>query len=433
MAYSSWRRLELVGTEGRANRKRSRWKRLRQRRWLFRGLVAAAIIVVLLVILFGSVTAWPDLGAKGTAAMRVVLGDSITAKIEGAMLSIADWFHRVEYAVGIGHNRDPLGASSSETTTLDATTTATTEVSAGGGETGPTSSTLPTSTTTTEPQFRPASLTPMGTLENEGLWQSYIADKYQRVVAYRTVLQPDKTRGYSHAVVVAIDLRHTYLHFVLGYEEPVSDHKFDRPGVIPKEDLQPGIILGAFNGGFQAKHGQFGAMADGQIALPARDKLGTIVIYKDGRVDLGAWGTDIQASPDMQAWRQNGPLMVSHGNINPHTADNDPQSWGYVFGPGVATFRSGVGLSEDRQTLFFVIGPSLTTGALAEAMHQAGVWDGIQLDINRPWTRFDKAVFKNNKLAPEPAVDGIAVGDYRLFRPYKRDFFYITVGAAPFS
>ena len=134
------------------------------------------------------------------------------------------------------------------------------------------------------------------------LVRSYVL-LYKRVVAYRTALQPDEKRGYAHAVIVAVDLRHTYLHFVLGYEEPVSDNKFDRPGAIPKEDFQPGIILGAFNGGFQAKHGQFGAMADGQVALPARDGFGTIAIYKDGRVDLGVWGTDIQASPDMQAWR----------------------------------------------------------------------------------------------------------------------------------
>jgi len=56
----------------------------------------------------------------------------------------------------------------------------------------------------------------MGTLENEGQWQSYITDKYQRVVACRTVLQPDKKRGFAHAVIVAMDLRHSYLHYVLG-------------------------------------------------------------------------------------------------------------------------------------------------------------------------------------------------------------------------
>ena len=407
------------------NRFAAGWKRLRKRRWLFRGLVAAVVIVVLLVILFGSITIWPDLGAKGTAAMRVVLGDRITAKIEGAMLSAEDWFHHVEYTLGMGHNGNPLGTApvappASTVTTPSPRTTTTTEVASNDGP-APAST-----TTTTEPMFQPAALTPMGSLDNEGQWQPYITDQNQRVVAYRAVLQPDKARGYAHAVIVAVDLRHTRLHFVLGYEEPVSDHKFDRPGVIPARDLQPGILLGAFNGGFQAKHGRFGAMADGQVALPARDGLGTIVIYQDGRVAMGAWGTDILPSADMQAWRQNGPLMVSNGEINPHTADFDPSAWGYVFGGGVATFRSGVGLSQDGQTLFYVIGPSLTTQSLAAALHQAGAWNGIQLDINRPWTRFDKAVFTNGKLTIEPAVDGIAQRDYRLFERYKRDFFYLT-------
>lgn len=419
----------MVPKHVKANRLVTAWKRLRQRRWLFRGLMAAAIVVVLLVILFGSVTVWPDLGAKGTAAMRVVLGDKITAKIEGAMLSTEDWFHHLGYSLGMGHNSNPLGTTplatpaatpASTGSTLEAGTTTTTEVAGSDGP--PPEST----TTTTEPVFLPAALTPMGSLKNEGQWQPYITDQKQQPLAYRAVLQPDPTRGYAHAVIVAVNLRRTRLHFVLGYQEPVSDHQFDRPGVIPPQDSQPGILLGAFNGGFQAKHGQFGAMADGQVALPARDGLGTLVIYQDGRVALGAWGTDIVPSADMQSWRQNGPLMVSHGDINPHTADFDPRAWGFVFGGGVATFRSGVGLSKDGQTLFYVIGPSLTTQSLAAAMHQAGVWSGMQLDINRPWTRFDKAVFTSGKLTIEPAVDGIAQGDYRLFKPYKRDFFYLT-------
>jgi hypothetical protein len=411
----------------RPNRLASAWKRLRRRRWLFRLSVAVMVIVVLLVILFGSITIWPDLGAKGTAAMRVVIGDNATAKIEGAMLSVQDWFHGLGYSLGIGHNDNPLGTepavlqTSTSATSEPASTTTTTQVA--GVDSPPAES---TTTTTTEAAFQPAALTPMGSLTNEGQWQPYITDQNQRVVAYRAVLQPDAGRGYAHAVVVAVDLRHTKLHFVLGYEEPVSVKRFDRPGVIPAQDRQPGILLGAFNGGFQAKHGHFGAMADGQEALPARDGLGTLVIYQDGRVALGAWGVDVLPSADMQSMRQNGPLMVAKGEINPHTADFDPSAWGYVFGGGVATFRSGVGLSQDGQTLFYVIGPSLTTQSMAAAMRQAGVWNGIQLDINRPWTRFDKAVFTNGKLTIEPAVDGIAQRDYRLFERYRRDFFYLT-------
>jgi hypothetical protein len=415
----------MAPKHARPSRILSAWRRLRQRRWLFRLSIAAAMIVILLVVLFGSISIWPDLGAKGTAAMRTVIGDRATAKVEGAMLSAQDWFHHLGYSLGMGHNDNPLGtepvvAQTSTSTTIGAASTTTTQVA--GTDRPPAEST----TTTTEPAFHPSALTPMGSLQNEGQWQPYITDQNQRVVAYRTVLQPDPARGYAHAVVVAIDLVHTRLHFVLGYEEPVSDHTFDRPGVIPAQDFQPGILLGAFNGGFQAKHGHFGAMADGQLALPARDGLGTLVIYQDGRVALGAWGTDILPSTDMQSLRQNGPLMVAQGQINPHTSDFDPSAWGYVFGGGVATFRSGVGLSQDGRTLFYVIGPSLTTQSMAAAMHQAGAWNGIQLDINRPWTRFDKAIFSNGKFTFEPAVDGIAKADARLFHRYLRDFFYIT-------
>ena len=448
VGFAWGRRSRLSKRKDAAGGSPSRWKRFRRRKWLFRGTIAAATIIVLLIILFGSAMVWPSVGAKGTAAMRVVLGDQITAKIEGAILSAGDWFHRVEYSMGVGHDADPLGADTSTTTVLAAGTTTTTMEAANTGTTpgtgvnggqpgssgtgnGPGAS--PSTTTSTEPPFAPAALTPMGSLDNEGRWQPYITDQYQRVVAYRTALQPDAGRGYAHAVIVAMDVHRAQLHFVLGYEEPVSKNRFDRPGVIPAQDFQQGVLLGAFNGGFQAKHGQFGAMADGQVALPARDGLGTLAIYSDGSVDLGAWGTDIQASADIASYRQNGPLMVSHGEVNPHTADFDPKDWGYVFGGGVATFRSGLGISKDRQTLFYVVGPSLTTQSLAAAMRQAGIWNGIQLDINRPWTRFDKALFVDGKFKIQPAVDGIAQGDARLFHAYKRDFFYLTAGPSPVS
>jgi hypothetical protein len=428
------------GTVGGSRSRWTRLRRLRRRRWLFRGLVAVAIVVILLVILGGAVTVWPDLGAKGTAAMRVVLGDKITAKLEGAVLSASDWFHGVEYSLGMGHNSDPLGVDTASTEavsvartpagqTSPATPARSTQTTVSGASTVVAGSQPTTATTDPEQAFGPAALTPMGSLDQEGRWQPYISDGSQRVVAYRTVLQPDKGRGYAHAVIVALDMRHVVLHLVLGYEEPVSPNTFDRPGVIPAQDAQPGVLLGAFNGGFQAKHGQFGAMADGQVALPARDGLGTLVIYKDGTLDLGAWGTDVSATPEVQSYRQNGPLMVSQGQVNPHTADFAPRDWGYVFGGGVATFRSAVGISQDRKTLFFIVGPSLTTQSLAAVMQQAGVWNGIQLDINRPWTRFDKAVFVGDKLTIAPAVDGIAQNDARLFHRYKRDFFYLTAGA----
>lgn len=404
------------------------FKRLRSREWLFRSVVAVVAIIVILVALGGAVSIWPDFGAKGAAALRVVIGDRAAAAVEGFFLGVQDWFHRAEYALGLGHAENPWESeeeATSSTVPATSSTTTTRPVQTGPDAGGTTTTSSSTTTTTTEPPWIPKPVAAMGTLENEGEWAPYVMDGQQEVISYRTVLQPDKKRGFALAAIVAFDCRRARLHFVIGTKEPVSDEKIPRTGKIPKASLAPGNILGAFNGGFQAKHGRFGAMAEGVVALPPRDGLGTLVIYKDGRLDMGIWGTDINPSPDMESWRQNGPMLISHGEINPHTEDNAPEDWGFGLKGAVATWRTAVGLSRDRRSFYFVVGPSLTVNALARAMHQAGIWDAIQLDINKSWTRFDKATFKDGKLIAVPVLPDI-IQDNRLYETYSRDFFYLT-------
>ncbi len=155
--------------------------------------------------------------------------------------------------------------------------------------------------TTHLPAWQPSALTPFGTLAGEGNWSPYLytADG-QTAVAYRTFLQPDPLRPYSIAAIVAVDLQATRLHFVLGTVEPLPlVAQPTRTGTIPNADLQPGILLATFNGGFKARHGHYGAMADGVTALPPIAGLATVAIYANGQVKIGEWGTDIKASPDL--------------------------------------------------------------------------------------------------------------------------------------
>ena len=70
------------------------------------------------------------------------------------------------------------------------------------------------------------------------------------------------------------------------------------------------------------KDGHYGLMVDGVTVLPPKADIGTVAMYADGRVRIGAWGTEINPAADMIAWRQNGPLIVSQGQINPHTSDD---------------------------------------------------------------------------------------------------------------
>jgi hypothetical protein len=273
----------------------------------------------------------------------------------------------------------------------------------------------------------PVGLTPLGGYPEEGVWSAYIQDSQGDIVGYRTFLQPDPARPYTLVAVVAIDLTHTHLHFVLGTTEPAGTNTAPRSGAIPPADRAANVLLAAFNGGFKARHGQFGAMADGITALPPRDGLGTLAIYESGRVGLGEWGTEITLTPDMVAYRQNGPLVIQQGRINPRIYNNSPQDWGYTVNDVSPTVRSGIGLSADEKTFFYFCGPSLSMEALAKVMQASGAWHAIQLDINNYWTLFVKFQPNGSKLIPEPLLPKLMVSNVeRYLWNYSRDYFYIT-------
>jgi hypothetical protein len=287
---------------------------------------------------------------------------------------------------------------------------------------------------TPEPAFTPAlspwppaDIPPQGTAPGEGVWSAYIQDAQGYTVAYRTFLQPDPTRPYTVVAVVAIDLTRTRLHFVLGTIEPAGNNSQPRSGAIPATDRVAKVLLAAFNGGFKARHGQFGAMADGILALPPRNGLGTVAIYQDGRVSLGEWGSGLTMTPDMVAFRQNGPLVIQQGKVNPRIYNNSPQDWGYTVYDVSPTVRSGIGLSAEGKTLFYFCGPSLSMEALAQAMQAVGAWNAIQLDINNYWTLFVKFMPSGANVIPEPLLPQLMVANVdRYLWNYSRDYFYIT-------
>jgi hypothetical protein len=233
--------------------------------------------------------------------------------------------------------------------------------------------------------------------------------------------------------VIAFDLEHTRLHYILGFEEPYSPGGSPggppRTGAMPEADKAPGVLLATFNGGFKATHGHFGAMSDGVTALPPIDGLGTLVIYQDGRVRLGVWGAGIQPSPGMQSWRQNGPLVIQDGQINPRIYNNSPKDWGYTVNDVSPTWRSAIGLSADGKTLFYLAGSSLSMDTLARGMLAAGVSQGMQLDINAYWVHFVAVRDEEDQRSLEPLFPKMMKENIdRYLYQYSRDYFYVTAG-----
>jgi len=389
---------------------------------LQRGVLVLVWLGVALLLIFGggvaAISVWPSLGTRGAEVLRGLIGDEAVAQLETAVFDVQDALQRLAYQA----NGDKADAPWNVTPAAPVTPppTPTSEAIAAG-----------TPAPTQPPAWSLPPLSPLGSLAGEGEWSDYLTAASGQVVARRTFLQPDPQRLYAVTAIVAFDLASVRLHYALGSSEPVSSApvKIERTGKIPPEDFKPGILMAAFNGGFQARHGHFGVMVNGVTLIPPRDDFGTVALYDDGGVRLGQWGSEITSTSHLVAWRQNGPLIIHAGQINPHTADNAPRDWGYTVNGVTATWRSALGISADERTLYYGAGPSLTLSALAQALADAGAANAIQLDINEGWVHFDAFPFPadGSTLQPTPLLHVMKYSDPRRYVDgFTRDFFYLT-------
>ena len=398
--------------------------------------VLTSIAVLALGAGFAWRSAWPAIGAQGAEVLRALVGEEAVANLETAVFQMQDNVRQWQYRAQGAEPPAPWAplangesqAAPAPTAPLVTTPVPTPADSTDRG-TAVTSSSSPL-TSAAASDWTLAPLPGLGSIPGEGRWAPYLHNGVGQTVAYRTFFQPDAQRPYAVVAIVAFDLQATRLHFVLGSQEPRSSVAIDRPGTIPAADLKAGSLLAAFNGGFKAEHGHFGVVVDGTTLIPPRPGLGTVAIFSNGQVRIGAWGSDINASSQAMVYRQNGPLLIHNGQINAHTADNSPQDWGYTVGGKTATWRSGLGISADGRTLYYVAGPSLTLPALAQSLSEAGAVQAVQLDINDYWVRFDAFQAGKSGLEATPLFDSMkSQADQRYLRGFNRDFFYVTANA----
>ncbi|MBI4630552.1 MAG: hypothetical protein HY740_02345 [Chloroflexi bacterium] len=260
----------------------------------------------------------PAAAAQVAEVLRQTIGNEAVANLETMMFTLQDNVRKLEYQVTGKKAASPWSLTPVPTQVVEVTPT------------------LPVATPNpSQPQPTPAAKSNLnlvgvswpppnvnnrlGMLEDEGIWTPYIYDSSGRVAAYRTFLQPDKDRAYVVTAVVVFNLNVTRLGYVIGTKEPASPVNLFRSGSIPNNDKQAGVLLAAFNGGFQAQHGQFGVLYDGNIVLSGREGMGTLILYKDGRVNLAPWDKKFYDTTEIRSWRQNGPLLVQNGEINPDT------------------------------------------------------------------------------------------------------------------
>jgi hypothetical protein len=252
-----------------------------------------------------------------------------------------------------------------------------------------------------ESGWPPPAIAPMITpdVPGEGAWRAIVDDPHVRTlpdgapVFYQTFLRADPQRTWARVYLTVWDPRVVQLSMVPGTEEPVSATGETGSGAIPRDKDTLTRLVGAFNGGFQAVHGEFGMMADGRVYLPPKPWAATVAVFKDGRVGMGSWpgpadrkaGYDearavAELPADIVAYRQNLTSLVEDGKFNP---------WGRWWWGAAPQNKSEQTLTQRSALCFtkegfmlYAWGDSASPEALGAALVAARCVRAMHLDMN---------------------------------------------------
>ena len=220
------------------------------------------------------------------------------------------------------------------------------------------------------------------------------------------------------AYVAWIDHTKTQLALYPGrYEPPNASPR----GPIEVPPGQRGRLLATFNSGFTYRDGHGGFAVNGRTATPLQDGLGTVVAYRNGRVDVISWHGRSTPGRAVVLARQNLPLLVEGARPNP-TIDNG-NAWGDTLGNAVRVWRSGVGVDR-HGNLIYAAADYQTARTLAAILIHAGAARAIELDINPEWPSFITYPLPGGR-DPARLVPNYQQPATRYLVPDDRDFFAV--------
>jgi hypothetical protein len=148
-----------------------------------------------------------------------------------------------------------------------------------------------------------------------------------------------------------------------------------------------GMLLAAFNGGFQLKANVGGYEQEGHVIVPLRSGYASLIIDRSGQARIAVWGAGAPGpGEDIYSVRQNLPPLVLAGRPVPAAADW--RTWGATLGGVEYIGRSALG-EDARGDLIYVAGMSASPADLATVLVWAGARIGMELDINPNWVQLD--------------------------------------------
>ena len=270
------------------------------------------------------------------------------------------------------------------------------------------------------PAYRPSPIAPVirPALPGEGAWRSPYSTATRPPVLV-TSYRPDPNYPQMVAGVAWIDSAQTSTQLYPGRQEPAVSMPARGPMEVPVS--MRGRLVATFNSAFKLSDSGGGFASNGHTYAPMHDGMATIVRYRSGRVDVVAWNGGPSAGPDIAYARQNLPLIVAGGSLNPNLSDGP--EWGVTLGNAVRVWRSGLGV-DARGNLIYAVAPDQTVGSLAAILRHAGAVRAMELDIYTYWPSFI-TYRAPGAIGAANLLPGMDRSPQRYLTPDDRDFFAV--------
>jgi len=255
-------------------------------------------------------------------------------------------------------------------------------------------------------------------ITGEGQWR--VVEKVNGEPAILTTFLRDATYTSYVNGIASIDQRLVRFYLRPGYEDP-GDGNWKAPFDVPSGSRAG--LLATFNGGFKISDSGGGFYLNGVHYDSLANGTASIVYYKNGTIKIGEWGRDFTMNSSIAGVRQNLKLLVDRGKISPDLNQDIETNFGATLGGGYFVWRSGLGITSDGR-IVYVYGPALDVQDLAELLRRAGAVEGMQMDINPAWMKFDyyQAAGHPSDPTPVPLLPSQQASPYSYYDPSTRDF-----------
>jgi hypothetical protein len=256
-------------------------------------------------------------------------------------------------------------------------------------------------------------------IAGEGQWR--VVEKVNGEPAMLTTFLRDATYTSQVNGIASIDQRLVKFSLRPGTEDPGTSQNWSVPDYIPAG--RRAGLLATFNGGFKLDSAGGGFYLNGIYHGALEKGAASIVYYKNGTIKIGQWGRDFTMNSSIAGVRQNLKLLVDHGTVSTSANSDVMANWGATLGGGYYVWRSGIGITRDGRVVY-VYGSALNAQDLGLLLQRAGAVEGMQMDINPAWMKFDYYQAKVNPSDPTPVplLPTQQPSPYSYYTPSTRDF-----------